>query len=197
MESLVALSEADGLRIRLAYATSRNWMGRALYAPSARCVLRPEAAARVRRAAAGARRAGLVLVVFDAYRPEAVQRVFWNRLPDDRYVADPAVGSNHTRGAAADVGLAGEDGRLLDMGTGFDAMCEQSHHDRRDLSQAVERNRDVLLGIMLHAGLVELPTEWWHYELADARNWPLIPADAAVPLAVTANGSRRSASAAG
>ncbi|CAM5186357.1 D-alanyl-D-alanine dipeptidase [Castellaniella defragrans] len=124
-----------------------------------------------------ARQSGHAILVFDAYRPAAVQRIFWNLLPDPRYVADPAQGSNHTRGVAVDLSLLDEEGAPLDMGTGFDAMCDQSHRDREDLPAAVQRNRQMLLGIMLQAGFRSIPTEWWHFELPDAADYALIPED--------------------
>ncbi len=183
MSELVELTEsADGIRIALAYATPDNLVGRPLYAPGAVCAMRPDAVHCLHRAVFAARQSGHTLMVFDAYRPAAVQAVFWNLLPDARYVANPATGSNHTRGVAVDLGLLDASGRLLDMGTGFDAMCDQSHHDRDDLSAMVQRNRQMLLGIMLHAGFSSIPTEWWHYELPNAHDYALIPADPKVPV---------------
>lgn len=184
VSELIEITQAaDGVRVALAYATADNLMGRPLYAPSAHCVLRPSAANCLRRAVRAARQSGHTIIVFDAYRPAAVQRIFWEHLPDPRYVADPARGSNHTRGVAVDLSLLDGDGIPLDMGTGFDAMCEQSHHDREDLPADVQAHRQLLLGIMLHAGFASLATEWWHYELPDASDYALIPADSKVPLA--------------
>lgn len=161
------------LAVGMAYATSDNLAGRPVYA-DARCALRPEAAACLLRAAQAARHAGLTLKVLDAYRPASAQAIFWEICPDARYIADPAQGSNHTRGVAVDVTLLDGDGQPLDMGTGFDDMREQSHHNRDDLSPAAQRNRLLLLGIMLHAGFTSIATEWWHYELPDAKAWALI-----------------------
>lgn len=182
MSDLVDLSGTPGLHIALAYATPDNFASRVVYAEGARCALRPEAAECLHRAIRNAQRAGYTLHVFDAYRPEAAQRLFWSKLPDARYVADPAVGSNHTRGVAIDLTLLDETGKPLDMGTGFDAMCEQSHHDRDDIPLIAQRNRAMLLGIMLHAGFTTIPTEWWHYQLPEAGRYPLIPAHLLVPL---------------
>ncbi len=175
MTDLIELTQDDGLRIALVYATADNLIGRPIYAPDARCALRPEAAACLRRAAQAAWRAGLALVVYDAYRPAAAQAVFWKALPDPRYVADATQGSNHTRGVAVDVGLLEISGEPLDMGTGFDDMREQSHHDRDDLPSEIQRNRQLLLGIMLQAGFRSIPTEWWHYELPNAQEYALLP----------------------
>lgn len=159
--------------IDLAYATAHNLAGRPVYA-QARCALRPQAAACLLRAAQTARRAGYTIKIFDAYRPAAVQAIFWTECPDPRYVSDASLGSTHTRGVAVDVTLLDEAGVPLDMGTDFDAMYELSHHDRDDLPVAVQRNRNMLLGIMLHAGFRPIATEWWHYELPDAQFYPLL-----------------------
>ncbi|MFC4296711.1 D-alanyl-D-alanine dipeptidase [Castellaniella hirudinis] len=175
MPDLIAIPETDGLRIALAYATPDNLTGQAVYAAGAHCALRPVAADCLHRAVCAARRAGLGLIVYDAYRPAAAQAVFWRLLPDPRYVADASLGSNHTRGVAVDVSLLDADGALLDMGTGFDDMRDQSHHDRDDLPPDVQRNRHLLLGIMLQAGFRSIPTEWWHYELPDAQEYALLP----------------------
>jgi len=159
--------------IDLVYATSDNMAGCPVYA-KARCALRPQASACLRRAAVAARRAGYTIKVYDAYRPAAAQAIFWAQCPDPRYVSDVRQGSNHTRGVAVDVTLLDERGVELDMGTGFDAMQDQSHHDCPDLPVPVQRNRDMLLGIMLRAGFCSIDTEWWHYELPDPHSFALL-----------------------
>lgn len=159
--------------IDLAYATPHNLAGRPVYA-QARCALRPQAAQCLLRAAQAARRAGYTIKIFDAYRPPAAQRIFWAACPDPRYIADPGKGSNHARGVAIDVTLLDETGTPLEMGTGFDAMEDHSHHNRDDLPVNVERNRNQLLGIMLHAGFCPIATEWWHYQLPDAHSFSLL-----------------------
>jgi len=165
--------ETHPVDIDLVYATDRNLAGRAVYAV-ARCALRPQAAACLLRAAVAARRAGCTLKILDAYRPPRAQEIFWALCPDPRYIADASLGSNHTRGVAVDVTLVDEHGRVLDMGTDFDAMEDRSHHDRDDLPPSVQRNRSLLLGIMLHAGFRPIATEWWHYELPDAHSYALL-----------------------
>ena len=160
--------------ITLVYATPDNLAGRPVYAPGARCALRPQAATCLARAAAAARRAGYTLKIYDAYRPAAAQTIFWAVCPDPRYVSDVRKGSNHTRGTAVDVTLLDDQGRELDMGTGFDAMQDQSHHDRDDLPAAVQRTRMQLLGTMLRAGFRSINTEWWHYELPDSHDYALL-----------------------
>lgn len=171
---LVHIDSTYPVEIDLVYAGSNNFICLPLYAANASCLLHPDAAACLMRAAVAGRRAGLTLKVFDAYRPPAAQEVLWRLCPNPLYVADPAQGSNHSRGVAVDVTLLDESGAELDMGTGFDEMREQSHHDRDDLSVSAQRNRALLLGIMLQASFASLPTEWWHYQLPGALSYPLV-----------------------
>lgn len=170
VEPLVEIAH-PAIEIALAYATANNLAGRVLYAEE-KALLRPEAVAALYRAADIFAQRGLRIVVLDAYRPVSVQKAFWDIRPDPRYVADPAVGSDHSRGIAVDLTLA-DAGGPLDMGTEFDAAEVQSHHGRSDISEAAIRNRQILLAVMQDAGFSPLPTEWWHYALPGREAYPL------------------------
>src|SRR3546814_6532025 len=75
--------------------------------------------------------------------------------------------SSHGRGVAVDLTLDGPDGRPLDMGTGFDAVTPLSHHGSLEVSPAAQRNRLLLMGLMVAAGWLPYRCEWWHYNLPD------------------------------
>jgi zinc D-Ala-D-Ala dipeptidase len=168
----------SGLRIDLAYARADNVTGRAIYA-RARCLLHPQAAALLDRAAELARPHGLGLKIFDAYRPPEAQWVLWNAFPDPEFVADPRRGSPHSRGAAVDLTLVDSAGRELEMGTPFDDFTPASHHGSLAVPAQAQRNRALLLGLMTAAGWDFYRNEWWHYQLFNARSYPLI-ADSAL-----------------
>jgi D-alanyl-D-alanine dipeptidase len=104
----------------------------------------------------------------------------WNANPDPDFVADPRRGSPHSRGAAVDLTLLDNKGRALDMGTPFDAFTPLSHHGRIDISAEAQRNRFLLMGLMIAAGWDFYRNEWWHYQLFDARRYPLV-CDADLP----------------
>jgi zinc D-Ala-D-Ala dipeptidase len=160
--------------IDLKYATADNIAGRPIYRHGA-AMLEPEAARALARAVDLACGVGCRIVIYDAFRPVEAQWELWRVLPDPDYVADPRVGSNHSRGVAVDVGLAdAATGAALDMGTGFDEMVPRSHHGRADISPVARRNRALLLGIMTAAGWAHIPTEWWHYQLPNAGAYPLL-----------------------
>lgn len=165
--------QTHGVVIDMMYASPRNFTGKTVYG-FAECFLHPHAGLALRKAAAAAKGFGFTLKIFDAYRPQEAQEALWAHLPDPHYVADPAVGSNHTRGVALDLTLLDVRGEELDMGTPVDTMTPASHHFYPALSAAVMLNRMHLLTIMLEAGFVHHPNEWWHYQLADAHTFELI-----------------------
>ena len=165
--------------LELAYATARNLTGRPVYRP-ALCSLHAAAAARLDQAVELARALDLRLKIFDAVRPSEAQWVLWNARPDPDFLADPRRGSPHSRGAAIDVTLVDSARVELDMGTGFDAFTPLSHHASTAVSAAAQRNRFLLLGLMTAAGWDFYRNEWWHYQLFDARRYPLL-SDADLP----------------
>nr|WP_186349459.1 D-alanyl-D-alanine dipeptidase [Pseudomonas fragi] len=166
-------AEQYQVQIEMIYATADNLAGKVIY-PTARCQLHRDAAACLRKAVELAALAGFTLRIYDAYRPPYAQFLLWEALPNGDYVRDPHLGSHHSRGVAVDLTLVDGDGQPLDMGTAFDAMQDQSHQFYPDLPPNVQRNRLLLLGIMLIAGFHAIATEWWHYELPNADDYPLI-----------------------
>ena len=163
--------------IDLIYAGKDNFTGHVIY-EHALCFLHPQAEACLRKAIVAARGFGFRLKILDAFRPQEAQVALWTVAPNPSYVADPAKGSNHTRGVALDLTLTGQDGRALDMGTPVDTMTSASHHFHAAHPAAIQLNRMHLLTIMLEAGFVHHPNEWWHYQLPDAHQFPLIDSHA-------------------
>jgi len=179
MDIVEIAAPAFDVDIALAYATPANITGRPVYR-NARCYLNGEAARLLARAVELAAPLGLRLRIFDALRPVEAQWMLWNADPNPEFLADPRKGSPHSRGAAVDLTLIDAAGRELDMGTGFDAFTPLSHHARTDVSPTAQRNRFLLMGLMTAAGWDFYRNEWWHYQLFDARQFPLV-ADADLP----------------
>lgn len=171
---LIDISPPDfDVDLDLVYATPGNLTGVAIYRRPV-CLLHPAAADRLRAAVALARGIGCRLRVYDAFRPVEAQWRLWHAFPDPAYIADPRIGSSHSRGVAVDLTLADAAGRPLDMGTGFDDMTDRSHHARTDLTVEQQRNRAALLGVMVAAGWEHYAFEWWHYQLPDAGRYPAL-----------------------
>jgi D-alanyl-D-alanine dipeptidase len=174
-----ALAVPDAV-VDLRYATPSNLLGRAVYPADARCLLLRPVADRLARAAARLRSAGLRLRLYDCYRPLAVQRELWKRVPRRGFVADPAKGSNHNRAAAVDVGLSRADGSEAELPTAFDAFEPRARADATEgISPAARRNRDLLRRAMEAEGFRVNRMEWWHFDAPEARGAPILD----VPLA--------------
>lgn len=171
MSQLVEIADPN-IVVRLAYASADNFTGRVLYTDP-RAFLRAEAAQALINAGNTLATKNVRLVLLDAFRPVSVQRALWSVRPDPEFVADPKVGSDHSRGIAVDVTLADASG-WLDMGTDFDAAVPQSHHDRSDIRAVAIQNRSLLRDTMAAAGFEENPLEWWHYALPCKSDFPLI-----------------------
>lgn len=162
-----------GIDVRLAYATADNFTGGVVYDYTI-ALLHRDAAQALYLAADMAQALGLRIALLDAFRSVDAQARLWAFRPDSLYVADPQVGSDHSRGVAVDVTLLDADGNALDMGSAFDAAEPLSHHDNAKVPAAANANRRILLDLMEHAGFHRHPHEWWHYSLPTAQTYPLL-----------------------
>ena len=166
-------SQSHDVLLDLVYATPNNVAGQVIYR-RALCLMHPDAEACLREAVRHAAQAGCRLKIFDAFRPHEAQVMLWHTAPDKAYVADPSIGSNHTRGTAIDLTLVDAQGHELDMGTDFDDMSALSHHFCDRVSHSAQANRMLLLKIMTNAGFEHIAHEWWHYALPGRDHYPLI-----------------------
>ncbi|MEV6942590.1 M15 family metallopeptidase [Streptomyces sp. NPDC051172] len=136
---------------------------------------------------------GLRLLFVEGYRPPALQRRYFERYADElraanpdwpadrirtaasRYVSPPEI-APHSAGAAVDLTLADTEGRELDLGTEMNANPEQSdgacYTDAPNITDEARANRALLGGALTACGLVNYPTEWWHWSYGD-RYWAL------------------------
>lgn len=136
---------------------------------------------------------GLRLLFVEGYRPPALQRHYFEEYVDQlralhperpaddihaaasRYVSPPDI-APHSAGAAVDLTLADAEGRELDLGTRMNADPEESegacYTDAPHIGAEARAHRAVLGAALTGAGLVNYPTEWWHWSYGD-RYWAL------------------------
>ncbi len=93
-----------------------------------------------------------------------------------RFVA-PLEVAPHVAGAAVDLTLVDRHGQKLDLGTAVDATPEESeracYFAADNINLRARRNRALLASALGEAGLVNYPTEWWHWSYGD-RYWALM-----------------------
>jgi D-alanyl-D-alanine dipeptidase len=174
-----------GIALDLRYATTNNFMHVQLY-PVARAFLRAPAARALLEVNRELARDGLAVKVWDAYRPYSVTVKMWEPIRNPDYVADPAKGSRHNRGAAVDLTLIElRSGRELPMPTGFDDFTPRARHDFNELPAVAIANRARLRDVMTRHGFEPLPSEWWHYDFKGWERFELMD----VPLTDLTTGS--------
>jgi D-alanyl-D-alanine dipeptidase len=168
-----------GLVIDLRYAGKNNFMSRAMYKKNlSYTFLRLPAARALAAVQSELASKGLGLKIYDAYRPYSVTVEFWNLVHDERYVANPAKGSGHNRGIAADLTIINlKSGKELDMGTGFDNFTDSAHHSFKQFPDSVLANRELLKTTMEKYGFHLFETEWWHYFWGDAEGFDVLDLD--------------------
>lgn len=92
-----------------------------------------------------------------------------------RFVSPIAV-APHVAAAAVDLTLVDGSGAELDLGTPIDATPEQSGgrcYFAADVGREARAHRDLLARVLTRVGLVNYPTEWWHWSFGD-RYWALM-----------------------
>jgi D-alanyl-D-alanine dipeptidase len=160
------------IRLDIRYATTNNFTHQKVY-PSACCYVRKAVAERLDRVQKELESLGYGLLIWDGYRPLSVQRIFWNLVPDERYVMPPEKGSRHNRGAAVDVTLVKLDGTPIQMPTDFDDFSEKAHCNYMDLPQEVINNRQLLTSVMYKYGFTGVDCEWWHFDDTQWQKYPI------------------------
>jgi len=164
MLELIKIDSTIQLDIR--YARHDNFVGRPVY-DQARAFLMRDAANALIKVHQELSKSGHGLVVFDAYRPWKVTKLFWEVVNTEqrKYVADPEIGSQHNRGCAVDLSLFDfETGRQLEMPSEFDEFNEKAHPGFEGGSKLQRENRDLLISAMAAEGFTVNRNEWWHFD---------------------------------
>ncbi|MET8783864.1 M15 family metallopeptidase [Streptomyces sp. NPDC004589] len=142
---------------------------------------------------------GLRLLFVEGYRPPSLQRAYFEEYAGQlqaihadwsaeqihsaasRYVSPPGI-APHSAGAAVDLTLADAEGRELNLGTRMNADPEESegacYTHAANIGTEARANRKLLGSVLIAAGLVNYPTEWWHWSFGD-RYWALITGETA------------------
>lgn len=154
------------------YATTDNFLKAKVY-DCDECFLRFKTVKALINANKNFVKLGYKIKIYDCYRPLDVQKKMWEIVPNATYVANPSTGSIHNRGGAVDITLTDYSGNELDMGTKFDHFGEEAAHAYTKLSPEVIANRNLLKSIMLRNGFKSFASEWWHYNLSNAKEMPI------------------------
>jgi len=171
---LVEVETLDAsVKLDIRYASTNNFLGRPFYQQARAFLQRPAAEALV-RAHKRLEKDGYGILVHDGYRPWSVTKAFWDATPANKkdFVADPAKGSRHNRGCAADITLYDRrTGRVVEMTSGYDEMTERAYPDYQGGTAEQRRLRDLLRAAMEAEGYMVFEYEWWHFDYKDWRRY--------------------------
>lgn len=171
---LVTLDPTIKLDIR--YATTNNFLSTPVYT-QARAFLQRPAAEALLRAHREVKTHGYGLIIHDGYRPWYVTKIFWDATPNDKklFVADPAEGSRHNRGCAVDLSLYDlKTGKEVKMPSGYDEMSNRAYADYAGGTAGERSLRALLRQAMEKRGFKVNPTEWWHFDYQDWKQYPIL-----------------------
>ena len=118
------------------------------------------------------RKQGMLMKIWDGFRPTDAQYTLWAAKPDPNYVSNPSVGfSNHSRGNTVDITLVNARGEELEMPSGYDDFTARADRDYSDCTDEAAANALILEELMTRYGFVGYSGEWWHY--ADSAEYPV------------------------
>jgi D-alanyl-D-alanine dipeptidase len=180
-----AAAVVPGLIVDARYAGAHNFVGRPIDGYEApRCFLTKPAAEALAQVARDLAAQGLVLKVFDCYRPAravanfvrwahnlndtAGKREFYPDVDKRVLFREGYISSRsgHSRGSTVDLTLAKADGSELDMGTPFDFFSPRSWPGSPGVGPDAKANRALFAAAMRRRGFRPYPREWWHFTLA-------------------------------
>lgn len=174
---LVELVKLDStIRLDIRYATSNNFMGRAMYSQARAYLQRPAAEALV-RVHRRLKKDGYGILVFDGYRPWSTTKRFWDETPQSKriFVANPRKGSKHNRGCAVDCSLYDlRTGREVEMPSPYDDFTEKAAANYSGGTGDQRRRRALLRDALKAEGFTVNPDEWWHFDYKDWKEYRVL-----------------------
>ena len=174
---LVEIARRDPtIKLDIRYASSNNFMGAAFYSQPRAFLQRPAAEALV-RVHRKLKPFGYGLLIHDGYRPWAVTKMFFEATPPAQreFVANPASGSKHNRGAAVDLSLYElATGLPAVMPSGYDEFSRRAYPAYEGGTSLERWRRDLLRWAMESEGFQVVDNEWWHFDYRDWRQYPVL-----------------------
>jgi D-alanyl-D-alanine dipeptidase len=137
---------------------------------------------------------GIKFLIKEAYRPLSLQKHYFDSYsafvkeqhPEyssqkiyeevSKYTA-PITVAPHPTGGAVDLTLALDDGTELDLGTRFNASPIETQNacytSATNISDQAKSNREMLMSSLSDVGMINYPTEWWHWSFGD-KYWAVV-----------------------
>ena len=155
----------DEFQLDIRYASTNNFMKSKFY-KNERAFFNMSAADRLIEAKNDLKELGYGIIIYDAYRPWFVTKMFWEGTPENlkHFVANPENGSSHNKGCAIDIGLYDiETGESIVMISGYDEFTERAYPNYMGGTKKQRDIRDMLIQVMERNDFTVYEYEWWHF----------------------------------
>ena len=155
----------DDFQLDIRYASTNNFM-RSQFYKDQRAFFDMTAADRLIDAKNELKKLGYGIIIYDAYRPWFVTKMFWEGTPENlkHFVANPENGSSHNKGCAIDIGLYNiKTGERIDMISGYDEFTERAYPNYMGGTKRQRDIRDKLIEVMENNEFTVYEYEWWHF----------------------------------
>ena len=165
-KKLIDLKKLDNnFKLDIRYASTNNFM-RSQFYENEKAFFNSNAADRLIDAKNELKELGYGIIIYDAYRPWFITKMFWEGTPENlkHFVANPENGSSHNKGCAIDIGLYDiKTGKSIDMISGYDEFTERAYPNYMGGSKKQRNMRDMLIRIMEKNDFTVYEYEWWHF----------------------------------
>ena len=165
-KKLIDLKKLDEeFKLDVRYASTNNFM-RSKFYKNERAFFNMSAADRLIEAKNDLKELGYGIIIYDAYRPWFVTKMFWEGTPENlkHFVANPENGSSHNKGCAIDIGLYDiKTGESIVMISGYDEFTERAYPNYMGGSKKQRDIRDMLIQVMERNDFTVYEYEWWHF----------------------------------
>ena len=197
MSELVDLTDSHFI-IDMMYARTDNMVGRAIYKEIGygnKALMHTDVRDALLRLVPFLEKNHLKMRICDAYRPPLAHQKLLEIIPRSQahFFAETPKKSNHCHGTAVDVCLTDMNGNNLPYPTEIDAYDKhfqeqvsngcfedfQKHllkarHDYAEAAPEALANRQQLKDLMEKSGFEAIIYEWWHYNIKNWQDYPLI-----------------------
>ncbi|MBP1927019.1 D-alanyl-D-alanine dipeptidase [Sedimentibacter acidaminivorans] len=169
-DSLVRLLDLDPeFIIDIKYATDNNFTKQRVYNFND-CYLNKDTAILLIKAKKIFKKDGYKVKVWDAYRPIRAQKLLFEIVPIDDFVATPPdmrkpiiFEYSHMNGLSVDITLVDSNGNELEMPTEFDDFTEMAGLGCDKIPPQARKNAEYLKSVMESVGFKAYRNEWWHF----------------------------------
>jgi len=195
MAALIELKDSHFI-VDMMYARTNNMLGRAVYQEIGfgnKALMHQDVYNALLKIVPFLEEHNLKMRICDAYRPPIAHKKCLEIIPVAGFFAVNYERSNHCHGTAVDVCLTDMNGNNLLYPTEIDAYEErfqkqvhegcfeefQKHlqkarHDYTDASKEALKNRQTLKDLMESVGFECIMHEWWHYNIKNWQNYPVV-----------------------